>query len=153
MGPVMLSAAIEGTADQAVSDNTIIERSRAVPEKFAAVFDRHSEAVHRYLSRRVGPSIAEALTAETFLVAFRQRERYDLGQSKALPWLYGIATNLLHRQRRTEIRQYKTLVRTGIDPVGNHNEDDVVARVAVESATRRIAEGWRWSSPPGCSSR
>ncbi|MFC7548432.1 RNA polymerase sigma factor [Plantactinospora sp. GCM10030261] len=135
----MVSAEIEGRTERAVGDNTLIERSRTDPEEFAGVFDRHSAAVHQYLSRRVGRSVAEDLTAETFLVAFRQRERYDVSQANARPWLYGIATNLLHRQRRTEIRQYRALVRTGIDPVDDAGEDEVVARVAARSDTRRMA--------------
>jgi RNA polymerase sigma factor (sigma-70 family) len=86
-----------------------------------------------------GTSVAEDLAAETFLVAFRQRQRYDLDQSDARPWLYGIATNLVHRHRRTEIRQYRALARTGIDPAIDHDAERVVARVAAGAATRRLA--------------
>ena len=42
--------------------------------------------------------------ADTFLAAFRQRDRYDLSRTDARPWLYGIATNLVGRHRRSEIR-------------------------------------------------
>ena len=62
---------------------------------FAAVFDRHYEAVHRYLARRMGPDLADDLAAETFTTAFDVRCRYDTAHPDALPWLFGIATNLV----------------------------------------------------------
>ena len=120
-------------------DSTLVRRSLTATEDFAAVFDRHASAVHRYVSRRVGAVVADDLTAETFLVAFRQRRRYDLSQPDARPWLYGIATNLLHRHRRTEVRQYRALARTGVDQVAEHDADRVVARVAATAASRRLA--------------
>ncbi|MFI6502037.1 hypothetical protein [Nonomuraea typhae] len=47
------------------------------------------------------------MAAETFLAAFDQRDRYDLSCPQARPWLYGIATNLIGRHRRGEIRFYR----------------------------------------------
>ncbi len=123
----------------AVSDGTVIEQSRADPERFAEIFDRHAAAIHGYLSRRVGRSIADDLTAETFLVAFRRRDRYDPARRDARPWLYGIATNLLHHHQRTEIRQYRALARTGVDAVTQPDEEGVVARLAAAGTTRQLA--------------
>jgi RNA polymerase sigma-70 factor (ECF subfamily) len=45
-----------------------------------------------------------------------------------LPWLYGIATNLLRRHRRGEVRQLRALGRSGVDR-GTH-EDAVAVRDA-----------------------
>jgi RNA polymerase sigma-70 factor (ECF subfamily) len=97
--------------------------------------------VHRYLARRAGTSIADDLTAETFLVAFRQRERYDREQPDARPWLLGIATNLLRREQRSEVRQYRAFARTGADPVltAAADEDDLLSRVSAASMSRRLA--------------
>ncbi|MEV4758206.1 RNA polymerase sigma factor [Micromonospora sp. NPDC049559] len=135
----MTTEAVAGTTGQTVSDSGVIERSRTAPEEFAEIFDRHSAAVLAYLSRRIGRSTAEDLTAETFLVAFRKRGRYDPEQPDARPWLYGIATNLLRRHRRTEVRQYRALARTGVDPVGDHDEQGATARLTAATATRRIS--------------
>jgi len=129
----------EAATSNAVTDSDLIGQSVQDGERFAGIFDRHAATVHRYLSRRVGRSLADDLTAETFLVAFRQRERYDTRHPDARPWLYGIATNLLRRSQRAEIRQYRALARTGLDPVGQHGEDDVVARVVASAAHRRLA--------------
>jgi len=56
-------------------------------------------------------------SADTFLAAFRIRSRYDRTRPNARPWLYGIAGNLIGKQRRTEVRALKALARTGRDPV------------------------------------
>lgn len=59
---------------------------------------------------------ADDIVAETFLLAFRQRGSYDQTRADARPWLYGIATNLIGRHRRAEIRLYRALARTGGRP-------------------------------------
>jgi RNA polymerase sigma factor (sigma-70 family) len=137
--PVTVPAAVGDPARLGPDDSTLIGRSLTAAEEFAAVFDRHASAVHRYIARRIGAAVADDLTAETFLVAFRQRQRYDLSQPDARPWLYGIATNLLHRHRRTEVRQYRALARTGVDPATEPDAERVVARVAATAASRRLA--------------
>ncbi|MGH3607045.1 MAG: RNA polymerase sigma factor, partial [Pseudonocardiaceae bacterium] len=62
---------------------------------FEEVFERHVGALIRYLRLRVGDSLAEELAAETFVRAFQARGRFDAGRESALPWLYGIAANLI----------------------------------------------------------
>lgn len=106
------------------TDADVIARSVDDPDAFAVLFDRHAVTIHGYLSRRVGPHIADDLTAETFLVALKKRSGYDSAQANARPWFYGIATNLLHRHHRQETRQYRALARTGLDPVTENNPED-----------------------------
>lgn len=88
-------------------DAAVIERSQREPDRFAAVFDRHAAHIHRYLARQVGSEAADDLVAETFLVAFRKRGRYDGSHRDARPWLYGIATNLVSQHRRKELRGWR----------------------------------------------
>jgi RNA polymerase sigma factor (sigma-70 family) len=92
-------------------DAAAIERSWREPERFAEVFDRHYDDIHGYLARRFGIAAADDLAAETFLVAFDRRRRYDLAYRSARPWLYGIAANLAARHRRAELRRYRALAR------------------------------------------
>jgi RNA polymerase sigma-70 factor (ECF subfamily) len=94
-------------------DADVIGRSLRAPECFGALFDRHAPAIYRYIARRLGPDAADDLVAETFLAAFRQRARYDQAQASALPWLYGIATRLIGRHRRDEVRFFRAIARTG----------------------------------------
>lgn len=78
----------------------------------AAMFDRHFDAVHAYAQRRVGADHAEDVAAETFARAYADRRRYDPAQGGALPWLLGIATNVLRRHWRTERQRLASYARS-----------------------------------------
>jgi RNA polymerase sigma-70 factor (ECF subfamily) len=103
--------------DHRRSDSEIICASLTSPEEFAAIFDRHVEAIHAYLQRRLGRELADEIGSQTFLVAFDRRAGYDLGYPLARPWLFGIATNLLRRHHRDEVRRLRAYARSGVDPV------------------------------------
>ncbi len=107
------NAAMIATAEGAgtPSDRDVIASSLERPECFEAVFERHATAIYRYLRRRVGAALAEELTAETFARAFRARRRFDRRGEAALPWLYGIAANLLRMHRRGEERRLRAYAR------------------------------------------
>ncbi len=121
------------------SDADVIRRSRHDPEHFAVLFRKYAPEIQRYVTRRIGAAGAEDVVAETFLAAFGQRESYDLARPDARPWLYGIATNLTGRHRRTEIRMYRALARTGRDPVTEPFTDRVDAVVSAAHAGTRLA--------------
>jgi RNA polymerase sigma factor (sigma-70 family) len=104
-------------------DAAIIISSLEDPRLFGAVFDRHFERIHRYLARRVGAALADDLAAETFVVAFRSRGRYDPVATDARPWLFGIAANLMRRHWRAERRQLRAYARTGVDPLADEFTD------------------------------
>ncbi len=93
------------------SDAVVIAASLDDPGRFGALFDRHATVVFRYLVRRVGADDAEALLGEVFRVAFEKRATYDCERPNARPWLYGIATNLLARHRRSEARRIHATAR------------------------------------------
>lgn len=120
-------------------DAALIAESCRVPDRFGAVFDRHAVAIHGYIARRLGPDAADDLVAEAFLVAFRKRADYDLGQPSARPWLYGIATRLISRHRRDEVRFFRAIARTGIDPAAGDGGDPV----AEEGIRQADAQAWR----------
>jgi RNA polymerase sigma factor (sigma-70 family) len=121
------------------NDAAIIARSLDDPEQFAALFRRHAPRLYRYAARRLGPDLADDVVADTFLHAFRQRARYRGDCPDARPWLYGIATRLIGRNRRAEIRQYRALARTGIDVVADSFAEVVDARVSAAGDYRRLA--------------
>jgi RNA polymerase sigma-70 factor (ECF subfamily) len=100
-----------------VTDADAIAVSLRDPDRFAVLVERHLDEIFRYAARRIGPSAAEDVVADTFAAAFARRKRYDASYPSALPWLYGIATNLLRRRRRQEERQLHAYARTGLDPV------------------------------------
>ncbi len=82
-------------------DSEILASLSGQPELMGVLYERHAPAVFRYLARRAGPSAAEDLLSEVFIVALDRRARvvaHDSGS--ALPWLYGIAMNVLRRHFR-----------------------------------------------------
>jgi len=129
----------QGPREPAVTDAALIAESLRIPERFALIFDRHGEAIHRYVARRLGPDVADDLAAETFLLAFQRRDGYDTTCAGARPWLYGIATNLIARRRQAEARFYRAIARTGIDPAAEPVDDTVAARVSAQASRGRLA--------------
>jgi RNA polymerase sigma factor (sigma-70 family) len=103
------------TLSAASRDAEAIVDSLRRPERFGEIFDRHFQAVHRYLARRVGAQQADDLASSTFVIAFERRRRFRSDCATALPWLLGIATNLLHERRRAGARELDTLNRFSSD--------------------------------------
>lgn len=127
----------------ALDDAAVIEASRAEPDRFASLFDRHAPYIHRYLARRVGTQAADDLVAETFLVAFRKRTGYDPSFPDARPWLYGIATNLIAQHRREEARQLKLRQAAGPALV----QHDHAERAALDVTAQAVRARWPRRSP------
>lgn len=88
-------------------DNELWRRAAAgEPEAFGLLYDRHARAIYNYLFRRCGDwSVAEDLTSVVFLEAYRRRREARIAEGKVLPWLYGVATNVIRNQRRS-LRRY-----------------------------------------------
>jgi RNA polymerase sigma-70 factor, ECF subfamily len=99
---------------------------------FTGLYERHCHAVYNHCFRRTGSwSLAEEMTAATFLLAWRRRSTVplDLGE---LPWLLAVANNVLRNVRRTQRRMAALLARLPTpepvpDPAGR-----VEARVDAE---------------------
>ncbi|SEG79808.1 RNA polymerase sigma-70 factor, ECF subfamily [Nonomuraea solani] len=111
----------------------------ADPERFATVFDAHYEEIRRYVGRRLDLDIAEDLAAETFLIAFRRRGSFDATKGGVRPWLYGIATNLIGKHRRAEVRRYRALARSGPPAPDDPHDQRVVDRVAAGVGVRKLS--------------
>lgn len=111
---------------------------------FAVLFDTHAPGLHRYLSRRVGV-VADDLVAETFLAGMAGRDGYDPAKADPRAWLYGIATNLLRRHFRQELRRLTATAKAaaanthdGSDP-GDAVPDQVDAQVRMGRLASGIA--------------
>jgi RNA polymerase sigma-70 factor, ECF subfamily len=119
------------------SDVHCLARSLKEPTAFELIFDRHFDAVYGYLHRRVGPDLADELAAETFTLAFERRSSCRASGS-VLPWLYGIATNLVSRRQRGERRRLRAYGRSGVDRWVAY-DDEAVARVDGSALRTRLA--------------
>ena len=86
------------------TDAAIISQSVVDSQCFSLIVERHATSVFRYLVSRVDRSTSEDLLADVFEAAFEARRRYDTRYENALPWLLGIATNVIRHHRRSEMR-------------------------------------------------
>jgi RNA polymerase sigma-70 factor (ECF subfamily) len=110
---------------------------------FTELYERHARAIYNYLFRRLADwSEAEDLTAVVFLEAFRRRKDVVVLEGKLLPWLYGIATNVLRNRRRAAWRHRRLLAELAGQPRSAATPDADERTAATEqmhSLLRRIA--------------
>lgn len=90
-------------------------------ERFSWLFEAHYGLVHAFAERRVGRDLADEVAAETFLVAWRRLEAVP---AEPLPWLYGVARNVVLRQRRASARHATTQELIARERPGPVTDDD-----------------------------
>lgn len=126
------------------SDAEAIGASAYDPAEFAVVFDRHASSIHRFLARRVEPAAADNLLGEVFRIAFERRASYDTSRESCRPWLYGIATNLISRHRRSEGRRLRAMAALAARATAGAADDVVgdgaAGRVDAEQEWSRLAD-------------
>ena len=122
--------------EAAVSDAEVMAASRLDSERFGEIFDRHAAAVHGFLARRGGRDRADDLLGEVFTIAFDRRRSFDTRYPSALPWLVGIAHNLLRTRLRKDSMRPVLLSRIGTHGADNPWEDVDGRLDAVEPGSR-----------------
>lgn len=81
---------------------------------FAELYRRHVSTVHAWFRRRLEWAASD-LTAETFAQAWLGRRRFrDERDGSALPWLLGIARNVLRDSARRDRIETKARARLGL---------------------------------------
>lgn len=123
-----------------VTDADLATRFPADPELFVEVHDRYFAVIYQYVAGRLGHQAAEDVAAETFLVAFDRRGKFDAARGELRPWLFGIATNLVAGHRRKEARHYRALSRLDASPAAEGHESRVVASVAARRLSPRLGK-------------
>ncbi|MGW1587923.1 RNA polymerase sigma factor [Streptomyces sp. NPDC002386] len=121
------------------------------PEAFGSIFDEHAQTVHRYAVRVTGNwATAEDVVSLTFLEAWRLRETVRPEGDGLLPWLLGIATNVLRNTTRAARRYQAALSRVPPHDRAPDFADEVVERMedagrlaAAKRALRRLRRGER----------
>jgi RNA polymerase sigma factor (sigma-70 family) len=115
-----------------VSDSVLWSRSLAGDaDAFGLLFEQYARVIYNFCFRRVGDwAVAEDLLSIVFLEAWRRRDK-ELPPGKVLPWLYGIATNVVRNRRRSERRFAAALRRMprpdseqGFDELADERLDD-----------------------------
>jgi RNA polymerase sigma factor (sigma-70 family) len=127
------------------SDEASLAASLTEPARFAAVFERRVDGIYRYLSFRVGLTIAEDLTSETFARAFAGRRGYRPERGSVSAWLYGIANNLLRDHHKDELRRMEMLARSEAELIGYCTDSalQLAERLRLAAALALLDEKWR----------
>jgi RNA polymerase sigma-70 factor (ECF subfamily) len=71
-------------------------------QRFTAMYDRYSMRVWAYAASRAGSEAADEAVSETFMIAWR---RFADMPSAELPWLLGVARNVMRDAVRAEVRR------------------------------------------------
>jgi RNA polymerase sigma factor (sigma-70 family) len=111
-----LSTHKQGMTGDQRSDSELLARLPRQPELMGVLYKRHAPTVFRYLARRAGPPAAEDLVSEVFIAALSASSRvvaHDSGS--ALPWLYGIAMNVLRRHFQKTRPAHEAASDPGVD--------------------------------------
>jgi RNA polymerase sigma-70 factor (ECF subfamily) len=121
-----------------LDDSVLWSRARSGDsEAFGMLFERHGRTIYNYCFRRVGSwAVAEDLVSIVFLEAWRRVDK-PLPSGKELPWLFGIATNVVRNRRRSE-RRYAAALRRVSQPSSEPSfADDSNERIDDEKLTGR----------------
>ena len=123
------------------SDESLLQASaNGDPQAFSELYERHARTIYNYLFRRLADwSEAEDLTAVVFLEAFRRRADVVGVEGKLLPWLYGVATNVLRNRRRALWRHRRLVAQLASQP-GTDGAPDVAARSEAAEQMRSVLE-------------
>lgn len=105
-------------------------------ERFSDMFERCYGRVFDYAARRLGVEAAGDVASETFLIAWRRR---DVLPADPLPWLYGIARNIVRQHRQAHARDQAAMHALASQPglaAANQPEDPAVWAAWKELAPR-----------------
>jgi RNA polymerase sigma-70 factor, ECF subfamily len=92
-GPPAADRRVEGNSAE-VDDATLVEQARTDPDAFGRLYDRYSDAIYRFVYRRLGErEAAEDVTAEVFFKALRAIDSYRPQTAPFTAWLFRIAQN------------------------------------------------------------
>lgn len=122
------------------TDAQIIAASLTDPSVFAPIFERHFDAIYGYVSRRLGRDAAEDVASEVFTIAIAKRGSFDGSRDSALPWLYGIASNLVSGARRSAARKQGAVAKLAWqrDATPTETPTGSIARIDAAATTRSL---------------
>ena len=123
------------------TDCDLLAMAGSKPEAFGELFKRHSRSVYAYCARRTGNlDLAEDLTSVVFMEAFRRRRKLQLSSKSALPWLIGVANNVIRNAERSLRRYRSALDRIPVPANGVSSEEDAMERLGAQEALASALE-------------
>lgn len=102
------------SASNGRSDADLIHAAASDAAVFAALYERHALRIYTWCQRRLEWAASD-LTAETFAQAWLSKDRFrDEHGGSALPWLFGIAQNVLRETVRLDRVETRARERLGL---------------------------------------
>jgi RNA polymerase sigma-70 factor (ECF subfamily) len=124
----------------------VVTFSETERQRFSAAFLELSPRIYSFARRQCDQVSAQDVTAETFLVAWR---RVDQMPDPPLPWLFGIARNVLRNQVRATIRRDRLVeaITTAPDTsrLGRAADADLLERLRLAEALTLLTDRERES--------
>jgi RNA polymerase sigma factor (sigma-70 family) len=111
-------------------------------EAFGDLYERHARVLYNFCFRRTANwAQAEDLVSEVFLVAWRRRGDVQLAteSGESLPWLLGVAVNVLRNSARSRRRADHALRRLN-GSVTEDFSDELVTRLGDEDQMRKVLQ-------------
>lgn len=110
-------------SNKAITDEELVTQAKnGEREAFGVLYERHLDAIYRYLSYRLGTvEDAEDLTTTVFLRAWQKIDSYSWRGLPFLAWLYRIAHNLVIDFRRANKTEW-----IDIETQGNLRDEALV---------------------------
>ena len=107
--------------------------------RFTALYDAHHARVYAYAVSRAGRQLADDIVSDTFVVAWR---KLGAVPDAALPWLLGVARNVVRESCRDEARQASLAaeLRAWVDEADADVADGVAERALVLAALARLRD-------------
>ena len=92
---------VHRTAEELDEEHALILAAQQDRARFAALYERYVDRIYGYvLGLTRDRDLAEEITAATFARALEELPRFEFRGVPYSAWLYRVATNLVHRQRR-----------------------------------------------------
>ncbi len=124
---------MNGPALGAAGDPGLLLRSKRLED----LWDRCAGSVYAYAARRLGPDRAGDVVSETFLVAWR---RLDDVAGIDLPWLYGVARNVVRQNIRSSSRFERLREAVPAGGTTRSAEEDALINLGVVDALACLSE-------------
>jgi RNA polymerase sigma factor (sigma-70 family) len=110
-------------------------------DAFAVLFRRYANPIYNFCFRRTADwTLAEDLTSRTFLEAWRRRAEVRLFGDSLLPWLYGVAANVVRAESRSRRRRRDAYARIPLPLDALDVADEVAERLDDERTMQRIVD-------------
>jgi RNA polymerase sigma-70 factor (ECF subfamily) len=123
------------------ADSDLMAMAGSEPEALGELFRRYSRSVYAYCARRTGNfDLAEDLTSVVFMEAFRRRRKLQLSNASALPWLIGVANNVVRNADRSLRRYRSALNRIPVPANGASSEENTMERLGAQEALARALQ-------------